>query len=432
MVTLSYGLPTGTNITYGSAGFPQWVYDLGRAFNVKASTYPGHQEGSRAETGFAPNPSRLNRGIDWVGSVADMQRFADYLLSVRTHLEQVIWENPQTGQRAGVAGGDDVTRTPYYQGDYPGHRDHVHTRQSKPIPLPGGVTVVTTGAAAGSTVGWAGDPTWLEDVLRKALGDRLVVHKGWQERGTGGGPNGQMGNIWGVMIHHTGNDRETPERIRDGVQQTPTYFLPGPLSQCLITPDGKCHLVAIGPCNHAGAGSYAGVGSNNGNERLIGFECAWPTIRPDGTFDKAQRWPDAQIITMRDATAAVLAKLGYNSGHVIGHKEWAGASQGKWDPGNLDMGWFRGEVAKAIRGDFKVIKPMNPKPPDDAAVVITRSEWEKVRLSHIEWLAFTYGDQAAVADLVTAARNGNTQAVRALNRLEQVNPAALQTFLSKG
>jgi hypothetical protein len=76
---------------------------------------------------------------------------------------------------------------------------------------------------------------------------------------------------------------------------------------------------------------------------------------------------------------------------------------------------------------------MNPKPPtDDAVAVIARSEWEKVRLSHIEWLAFTYGDQAAVADLVTTARNGNTQAVRALNRLEQVNPAALQVFLSKG
>lgn len=134
-------MPTGTQIFYGGAGFPGWVYDLGRVFNLQSSTYPGHQEGSRAEAGFAPNPNRLNRGIDWTGSVADMQRFADYLLTVRGDLEQVIWENPQTGKRVGVAGGDDVSHTGYYAQDYSGHRDHVHTRQSKPIPIPqeGGV-----------------------------------------------------------------------------------------------------------------------------------------------------------------------------------------------------------------------------------------------------------------------------------------------------
>jgi N-acetyl-anhydromuramyl-L-alanine amidase AmpD len=133
---MTYGLPTGSSIPYGGKGFPQWVYDLAKAFNVQASTYPGHQESQRAEAGFAPNPNRLNRGIDWAGSVPDMQRLAEYLLTQRKHLEQLIWQNPQTGQKIGVAGGDDVSATPYYQADYAGHRDHVHTRQSKPIPVP--------------------------------------------------------------------------------------------------------------------------------------------------------------------------------------------------------------------------------------------------------------------------------------------------------
>lgn len=409
-----YGLPTGANILYGATGFPSWVYELGDAFGLKASTYPGHQEGQRAEKGFAPNPNRLNRGIDWTGSVADMQRFADYLLSIRSHLEQVIWENPNTGQRVGVAGGDDVTHTGYYAQDYSGHRDHVHTRQSQPIPVP----------AKGKTVGWTGDPTWLETVLRENLGDRLVVHKGWEKRGTGAGVNGtnQMGNIWGVMIHHTGSSKETPERIRDGVWQSPTYFLPGPLSQCLITPDGKCHLVAIGPCNHAGVGSYPGVPANAGNTSLIGFECAWPTIRPDGTWDAAERWPDAQIITMRDATAAVLTRLGVGSDRVIGHKEWAGKSQGKWDPGNIDMGWFRDEVGKAQRGDFKVIEPKKEPPapaPNDAVVPTDRTE--------LEWLAFI-GDQAALARVLTLAAAGDIRARLVVIRIEAANPAALQQF----
>jgi len=138
----TYGVPAGSNIAYGCPGFPQWVYDLAAAANLKASTYPGHQESERAEAGFAPNPQHLNRGIDWAGSVADMQRFADYLLSIKGELEQVIWENPDTGQRVGVAGGDDVTTAPYYADDYPNHRDHVHTRQSHPIPMPGQVVPV--------------------------------------------------------------------------------------------------------------------------------------------------------------------------------------------------------------------------------------------------------------------------------------------------
>lgn len=138
---MSYGLPTGTNIPYGASGFPQWVYDLGGAFGLQASTYPDHQESERAEAGFAPNPQHLNRGIDFTGPVPNMQRFAEYLLSVKAGLEQVIWQNPDTGQRVGVAGGDDVTTAPYYSQDWSGHRDHVHVRVSQPIPLPAGVTV---------------------------------------------------------------------------------------------------------------------------------------------------------------------------------------------------------------------------------------------------------------------------------------------------
>lgn len=138
---MTYGLPAGTVIYYGGKGFPQWVYDLAKTFGLQASTYPGHQEGQRAEKGYDSNRAGLNRGIDWTGTVDNMQRFAEYLLTVRSFVEQAIWENPRTGQRVGIAGGDDVTHTPYFAQDYSGHRDHVHTRQSKPIPLPGSVVL---------------------------------------------------------------------------------------------------------------------------------------------------------------------------------------------------------------------------------------------------------------------------------------------------
>lgn len=343
---MTYGLPTGTNITYGAAGFPPWVYDLATRFGLRASTYPGHQENTRAEAGFAPNPARLNRGIDWTGPADNMQRFADYLLTVRGSLEQVIFENPVTQRRTGVAGGDNVSATAYYAGDYAGHRDHVHTRQSRPIPLPGGSVAAT---------GWTGDPVWLADILKAYDGPRLKVRElpSWKEYG-----HGDFLDVRGVMIHHTGNARETAESIQRGRPD-----LPGPLSNLHIAPDGTVTVVAGGICWHAGRGSWRWLPTDMGNQHMIGIECAWPfdtSLTPQTQW--RERWPDAQIIAMRDTVAAILNRLGFDSSRVIAHKEYAGAAQGKWDPGNLDMNWFRSEVSKAQFGKFKpVIEP--PRPP---------------------------------------------------------------------
>lgn len=202
----------------------------------------------------------------------------------------------------------------------------------------------------GDGMAWTGDPVWLEDVLRPVLGDRLRVLPSWQQYG-----HGDFKDIRGVMVHHTGNANETAESIRRGRPD-----LAGPLANIHIAPNGTVTLVAAGVCWHAGAGSYPWLPTNNANWHMIGIECAWPTIRPNGTYDENERWPDAQIIAMRDTCAALTKRLGWDASRVIGHKEYAGAAQGKWDPGNLDMGWFRGEVAKAMRGEFDPKVPANP------------------------------------------------------------------------
>ena len=340
---MTYGLPTGTNIPYGQQqGFPEWVYELAKAFSLKCSTYPGHQESERAEIGFAPNPKRLNRGIDFTGSVPDMQRLADFLLTVRTGLEQVIWENPETGQRVGVACGDDVSSGPYYQGDYAQHRDHVHVRTSMPIPLPKETPMA----------GWTGDPIWLADVLR-AQKPALKVKElpDWEEYG-----HGDMRAITHVMLHHTGSARADAMSIRNGRPD-----LAGPLSQLHIAQDGTVTIVAAGVCWHAGMGSYPGIPTDLANYHAVGIECAWPrdTLITPATQTR-ERWPDAQIIAMRDTCAAILNRLGYKSDRVIAHKEWAGKSQGKWDPGNLSMDWFRSEVGKAQAGRFVTADTIKP------------------------------------------------------------------------
>ncbi|SDD58683.1 Transglycosylase-like domain-containing protein [Mycolicibacterium neoaurum] len=133
-----YGLPAGTNTGgYGSSGaiFPGWVHALENAFGVKASTYSGHQESDRHEPGYAPNPNGENRGIDWSGPVDAMQRFADYLSTIPGALEQVIWQNPNTGASTEIAGGQ--SQPGYFSADLGGHQNHVHTRQSSAIPVPG-------------------------------------------------------------------------------------------------------------------------------------------------------------------------------------------------------------------------------------------------------------------------------------------------------
>lgn len=149
-----YGLPGSTNTGgYGSSGavFPDWVHALEQQFGVKASTYSGHQTDNRSEAGYAPNPNGENRGIDWSGPVDAMQRFADYLSQVPGALEQVIWQNPSTGQATEIAGGQ--PQPGYFSGDLGGHQDHVHTRQSAAIPVPGGMSIPALSAPSPAYTG---------------------------------------------------------------------------------------------------------------------------------------------------------------------------------------------------------------------------------------------------------------------------------------
>lgn len=145
-----YSMPAGTNSGgYGGDGarFPDWVYRLGDAFGLEPSTYPGHQE----------DRGQGNQGIDWVGPVENMQKFSEYLLSIRDApgLEDVIWQNPNTGEKIGVNQGRQVgvpgSADPgYFRNDFGDHQNHVHTTQQASIPAPvGGGTSATAG-----TGGW--------------------------------------------------------------------------------------------------------------------------------------------------------------------------------------------------------------------------------------------------------------------------------------
>lgn len=99
------GQPYGLTPAQVAAGqFPPEIVALGRAFNLTPSTYAGHQSTATTATSqlgvpIAPNPQGLNRGIDWTGSQADMDRFAQFLSQGGIPgVEQVIHRDPNTGQ----------------------------------------------------------------------------------------------------------------------------------------------------------------------------------------------------------------------------------------------------------------------------------------------------------------------------------------------
>lgn len=180
--------PVGThgvkdqNINYGGAGFPPWVYQIAEAFGLEASTYEGHQvngaNGQIASGPVAPNPLGLNRGIDWrpkgldwntSDGAARMEKLAAYLRD-NGLAEQVIFENAVTGSQYGFPFNSD------YSGAYPGHRDHLHTRHSRPVPLPGDLASIP-GVLAGlnSQSPLTGQPGSLTNLPQVELGPNSLA-----------------------------------------------------------------------------------------------------------------------------------------------------------------------------------------------------------------------------------------------------------------
>lgn len=189
------------------------------------------------------------------------------------------------------------------------------------------------------------DPVWLPDVLR-AAGLKCDIYPGAMDRG-----HGDFGVIWGVIIHHTGaSGAPGPGPIANHPEL-------GLASQLHLDRSGKYTLCGVGIAWHAGQGSWPGLPTNDANSVTIGIEA-----ENNGT----EGWTDAQYRAYVQGVAAILRKLGQSSSHVIGHKEWAGPAQGKWDPGLIDMAKFRADVQTILD---KGVAPVADEPTYQSLVV---------------------------------------------------------------
>lgn len=183
---------------------------------------------------------------------------------------------------------------------------------------------------------WRGDPIWLPDVLR-AFGVDVYEVEGARERG-----HGDFGKISWVLWHHTGNVNETDH----GITNHPTLGL---AANMLVHPDGRTAITGFGVAYHGGKGIYPGIPEDGINQVSIGIECAHSGAHGDP-------WPDVQMRAMINIGAAIEWFLALPPSNEIAHKEWAGAEnplginkQGKPDPIDIDMDWFRSQIAARVQ-----------------------------------------------------------------------------------
>lgn len=177
--------------------------------------------------------------------------------------------------------------------------------------------------------------TWLPTVLKDS-GLKVALTNGWENRG-----HGDVGNIVGVICHHTatpGKKANMPT-LNTLVQGRPD--LSGPLAQLGLGRDGTYYVVAAGRCNHAGKGVWRGVTA--GNSSFIGIEAENTGLTDDSP------WPAVQLDAYHRGVAAILAHIGKDADFCAGHKEFASPLGRKNDP-SLDMDVFRKAVAAILGG----------------------------------------------------------------------------------
>jgi N-acetyl-anhydromuramyl-L-alanine amidase AmpD len=196
--------------------------------------------------------------------------------------------------------------------------------------------------------------TWLPDVL-EAAGLKVAEVPGWRTRG-----RAEMGEVRGVMCHHTGTNKRdanmpTLQILIDGRAASPgAPALQGPLAQLGLGRDGTFYVIAAGRANHAGVGSWEGIVT--GNASFIGIEAENSGLADD------EPWPAVQMDAYQRGVAAILGKIGAAETMCCGHKEYALPAGRKTDP-TFDMPTFRRAVSALMKGK----SPPPPIPALDSA-----------------------------------------------------------------
>ncbi|QHC25869.1 peptidoglycan-binding protein [Streptomyces sp. GS7] len=186
-------------------------------------------------------------------------------------------------------------------------------------------------------------------LLAALRGEGLTVHEVRDWRRHNRNTKGPWGPVNGVVVHHTATEG-TDGSV--GLCYDGRPDLPGPLCHGVIDKNGEVHLVGNGRANHAGLGDRDVLqavideevlpkdrtADTDGNRHFYGFECI-------NLGDGVDPWPEAQLLAIEKATAAICRAHGWGERSVIGHKEW---QPGKIDPRGIVMDGLRQRIRERL------------------------------------------------------------------------------------
>lgn len=200
----------------------------------------------------------------------------------------------------------------------------------------------------------------------KKWGVQYKEYPGWQTRG-----RGPMGDVHGVIIHHTGSDSQSDSYLKFLAEiGRPDDGIPAPLCNSATDMDGDVWLIAATRANHAGAGSTATL-THVIDEDYAGTAYKGPELKPGtdnigGTaangmyygnevrFDGGQPMTVKQFASAVRWAAAICDFHGWSAMSVIGHREH---THRKPDPQSCFMYTFRGAVAALLKAGPTIVKP---------------------------------------------------------------------------
>lgn len=176
----------------------------------------------------------------------------------------------------------------------------------------------------------------------------------WETRGNG--QSFPQGRPYGLLTHHTGADYGTGLWIL--VNGRPD--LSGPLCNCCTFPDGRVHLIAAHPANHAGASGGKNMGplpvTRLFNRVVWGNEIMYPGTRP---------MTDQQYRSACVLGGVICGILGYRTAdHCRLHAETS--ITGKWDAGS---GHGAGKTIDGDKFRADIWKMLNSTPPSSTKLV---------------------------------------------------------------
>lgn len=167
-------------------------------------------------------------------------------------------------------------------------------------------------------------------VLNVAKRTGFPVVEAWS-----GHNKGNMGTVYGPMLHHTGSkgsgDYPTLRVVRDG-----RAGLENSLSMYGLGKSGTIYCINNYISWHAGAGNWNGV--TDGNGHFAGIEAE--------SSGNGTDWTPQQIEAYKRLVASILIETGRDTNWMPMHKEYALPKGRKPDPAGIEIVSFKKDVEK--------------------------------------------------------------------------------------